>query len=54
MLKTWAAQKAEKLATCYAEGWRRQELIACLGSYAVDRGTYACERTAALASSPDE
>lgn len=53
MLKTWAAEKAQRLSECYAAGHRRQALLECLGDYSTDRGTYACERAAALASAPD-
>lgn len=49
-LATWAHDKAAKLVHCYDAGHRGQELLRCLGTYAPDRGTYACERTAALVS----
>ncbi len=43
-LAQWAAFKAERLAHCVAQGKRGSDLLACLGDYAEDRGTYACER----------
>lgn len=46
-LSTWAAQKAAKLARCYDAGHRGQSILECMGDYAADRGTYACERTRA-------
>jgi hypothetical protein len=45
-LQSWAAQKAARLATCYDAGHRRQALLECMGDFAPDRGTYACERVA--------
>ena len=43
-LRDWAAEKAAALATCTAQGHRGHDLLRCLGTYAEDRGTYACER----------
>lgn len=44
VLAEWAARKAERLAHCVADGKRGSDLLGCLGGYARDRGTYACER----------
>jgi hypothetical protein len=49
-LSTWAARKAALLSDCVASGHRGQALLGCMGDYAADRGTYACERTAAEAT----
>lgn len=43
-LKAWATEKAIKIGTCTARGHRGQDLIDCVGEFAADRGTYACER----------
>ena len=43
-LAQWAGRKAERLAHCVADGKRGSDLLTCLGEYAEDRGTYACER----------
>lgn len=50
ILASWAEKKAERLGQCYVDGHRGRELIACLGEYAPNRGTYACERAATMAA----
>lgn len=44
MLEAWARAKAERLAACKAAGYQGREILVCLGDYAADRGTFACER----------
>jgi hypothetical protein len=45
-LASWATAKAARLTSCLEAGQRGQDLFRCLGDYAPDRGTWACERAA--------